>query len=233
MAWVEDPSNTDLTQLRARLRALRADPDGTGSATAALIAEADTHGRHRHVAEVGDAEALAGAARIHPEGFAVLTGSLPAAALAALIGMLGGARRPPAVSQVAALAAAPHPATLAGVRLSPAGRLGHGGRGPGLLLSREEAAMAPAVAARKGAIWDGRFRLVNDDDGTIGAWGCDAPRDRRMLPGVVLRTLPALRRHGRVVAGGADLWQGPSPLLVFSPKSWATGAGFCRLHPFS
>ncbi|MGH7156157.1 MAG: tRNA lysidine(34) synthetase TilS, partial [Acetobacteraceae bacterium] len=35
--WVNDPSNTDRAALRPRLRALRADRDGTGAATAALV----------------------------------------------------------------------------------------------------------------------------------------------------------------------------------------------------
>ena len=96
---------------------------------------------------------------------------------------------------VAALAAAPRPATLAGVRLLPAGRLG-----PGLLAVREPAAMAPPVPARPGAVWDGRFRLgdaaVVPPGATLGALGADAARLRRFssLPAAVLRTLPAIRR---------------------------------------
>ena len=79
---------------------------------------------------------------------------MPPAALGALIQAIGGASYAPAPDAVAALAARPRPATLGGVRLLPAGRLG-----PGLLVVREAAAMAPPTAAVPGAMWDGRYRL--------------------------------------------------------------------------
>ena len=76
-------------------------------------------------------------------------------ALRSLIGVIGGAAYNPTSSLVSELAAQMKPATLAGVRLLPAGRLGDG-----MLVVREEAAIGPAVAASPGAVWDGRFRLV-------------------------------------------------------------------------
>jgi tRNA(Ile)-lysidine synthase len=228
IAWVEDPSNADPSQQRARLRLARADPDGTGLATLALIQAAAARGAARLVREQADAEALARAVQVYPEGFAVLSDAVPASALAALLRMLGGACRPPAVARVAGLAAAPRASTMAGVRITPAGRLG-----PGWLLTREPAAMQPAIAARAGALWDGRFRVVNDADGTLGAWGDDAPRDRNGLPTAILRTLPAVRRAGRVVAGGSELWQGRAPLVRFAPRGWMTGAGFSGLPRYS
>ena len=133
----------------------------------------------------------------------MLTGRpLAPPAFAALLQALAGAPYPPADAiAVAALAAAPRPATLAGVRLLPAGRLG-----PGLLAVREPAAMAPPVPARSGAVWDGRFRLgdaaLAPPDATLGALGDDAARLRRLspLPSAVLRTLPAVRLGAALLA---------------------------------
>jgi tRNA(Ile)-lysidine synthase len=195
VAWVEDPSNVDTAALRPRLRLLRRDRDGEGAATAALVAAATAAGRSRAGQDRNVAANLAAQASLRPEGFAVLSGQpLEPPALAALVQALAGASFPPATRSVVALAAAPRPATLAGVRLLPAGRLG-----PGMLAVREPAAMAPPVSARPGAVWDGRFRLgdaaVVPPDAMLGALGDDAAALRRFspLPAAVLRTLPAIR----------------------------------------
>ena len=202
VAWIEDPSNADATALRPRLRLLRRDRDGDGAATAALVAAAAASGRRRAETDRSVAASLAEQAVLRPEGFAVLSGQpLAPPALAALLQMLAGAPFPPATRSVAALAAAPRPATLAGVRLLPAGRLG-----PGLLAVREPAAMAPPVPARPGAVWDGRFRLgeaaLVPPGATLGALGGDAARLRRFspLPSAVLRTLPAVRQGATLLA---------------------------------
>ena len=127
-------------------------------------------------------------------------------------------------------AAAPCAATLGGVRLLPAGRLG-----PGWLLAREAAAMAPPVAAAAGAVWDGRFRVLGDGDPTLtlGALGADAGRGARDgLPAAARATLPALRRDGRVVAVPHEAMAGPaapgsrSPRVMFDPPSPASAAPF-------
>jgi tRNA(Ile)-lysidine synthase len=202
VSWVEDPSNVDTAALRPRLRLLRHDRDGTGSATAALRAAASMSGRRRAGQDRSVAAALAESAAIRPEGFAVLSGQpLATPVFAALLQMIAGAPYPPAARSVGIVAPTPRPATLAGVRLLPAGRLG-----PGLLAVREAAAMAPAVLARPGAVWDGRFRLGNDaqvpPDTTLGALGDDASQLRRLsdLPSAILRTLPALRRGSTLLA---------------------------------
>ncbi|MEJ0017677.1 MAG: hypothetical protein WDN25_14140 [Acetobacteraceae bacterium] len=140
----------------------------------ALAAAARLSGRRRAALEREAAADLAEHAALRPEGFAVLSGRpmLPPS-LAALVQAIGGAAYPPATRSVAPLAAAPRPATLGGVRLMAAGRLG-----PGLLVVREAAAMAPPVAADAGIVWDGRFRLGADADvpagATLGALGDDA-----------------------------------------------------------
>jgi tRNA(Ile)-lysidine synthase len=198
--WIEDPSNRDTHATRVRLRLLAGDRDGDGAAR--ITHAAALAGAARQAAETQAADALGRTASIRPEGFAVVANrAMPPAALGALIQAIGGAPYPPAPDAVAALAARPAPATLGGVRLLPAGRLG-----PGLLLVREAAAMAPPVAARPGAVWDGRYRLARDTAPpagvTLGALGADAARlrDHSPLPAAVLRTLPALRSGAAVLA---------------------------------
>lgn len=191
--WVEDPSNANPQALRARLRQVRGPDDPVG--TAALCEAATSAGRDRAVREHLVASALARSVSLRPEGFALLSGTpLLPEALAAVIQAIGGASYAPRADGVANLASNPRPATLGGTRLLRAGRLG-----PGLLLIREEAAMAPPISARPGAIWDGRFRLADDaelpENAVLGALGADAARFRHRsnLPAAVLRTLPALR----------------------------------------
>ncbi len=232
LAWVEDPSNRDQRALRPRLRAALDDPDGTGRTIAALCEAARTAGLERAAREAATAALLAERAALYPEGFAVLSpGPIDRAALAALIQTIAGAAFPPPTSAVALLADAPRPATLAGVRLLPAGRLGDG-----VLLVREAAAMGPPVAARPGAVWDGRFRLQTDatppEDATIGALGGDAARLRRRssLPSAVLQTLPAVRRGNSLVAVPHLLYPDHATCaampVAFSPRRPAAGAPF-------
>ncbi len=228
LAWVEDPSNQDARAQRARLRRLRADPDGTGLATQALIAAAAARGQSRAETERVDAALLARAVSLSPLGHALWQGELSATALSSLLGLIGGRARPPSAARVRALAFAPRPATLAGVRILPAGRLGSG-----FLLVREGAAMQPPVAAVADAVWDGRFRLIRDPGPglTLGAWGQDAPRDRRTLPSAALRAQPALRRGDKVILAGEALFARPQPFVEIYGAHLMTGAGFCTLLP--
>jgi tRNA(Ile)-lysidine synthase len=230
--WVEDPSNHDTHATRVRLRMLAADRDGAGPAR---IAQAAAHaGAARQTTETHAADALGRTASVRPEGFAVITNrAIPPTALAALIQAIGGAPYPPAPNAVAALAARPAPATLGGVRLLPAGRLG-----PGLLLVREAEAMAPPVAAHAGAVWDGRYRLARDTTSpagvNLGALGDDAARlrDHSPLPAAVLRTLPALRSGPNLLAVPhlryPDAAVCASMRVLFAPPHPAAGAPF---HP--
>ena len=211
--WIEDPSNYDRRALRVRLRLMAGERDsgnrhqgkrdaGGGDGIALVAAAATVAGTARASAETQAAEVLGRLVSVRPEGFAVLAdGAMPPAALGALIQAVGGASYPPAPQAVAALAAKPAPATLGGTRLLPAGRLG-----PGLLLVREAAAMAPPIHAVRGAVWDGRYRLARGAappaGTTLGALGADASlfRRRSKLPAAVLRTLPALRSGATLLA---------------------------------
>jgi len=230
--WVEDPSNRDTHATRVRLRLLAGDRDGAGTARVAQAAA--LAGAARQTTETDAAHALGRTASIRPEGFAVITNrAIPPTALAALIQAIGGAPYPPAPDAVAALAARPAPATLGGVRLLPAGRLG-----PGLLLVREAAAMAPPVAARPGAVWDGRYRLARDTSppagATLGALGDDAVRlrDHSPLPAAVLRTFPTLRSGPELLAVPHLRYPNAavcaSMRVLFAPPHPAAGAPF---HP--
>jgi tRNA(Ile)-lysidine synthase len=236
--WVADPSNADAAALRPRLRLARRDRNGRGSATAALAATAAASARQRAQADAKAASCLAGRASLRPEGYCLLSDATPGfdpsidpRALAALLQAIGGAPFPPPTASVLSLAAAPRSATLGGVRLLPAGRLG-----PGLLVVREAAAMAPPVEAVPGAVWDGRFRLTAEarppSGATLGALGADAARLRKAsaLPAVVLQTLPAIRFGGTLLAVPHLLYPDarscdPVP-LVFSPPHPAAAAPF-------
>jgi tRNA(Ile)-lysidine synthase len=195
MAWVEDPSNADRRALRPRLRMLRLDRDGAGSATGALVAAAAASARGRAGRDWKIASELATRVVLRPEGFALLPPEgLTPRAMAAVIQLIAGAPFPPPTRSVAFLADALKPATLAGTRLLAAGRLDEG-----WLLTREPAAMAPPIPAVTRAVWDCRFRLLRHGSlpagATLGAVGDDASRLRHasLLPAAVLRTLPAIR----------------------------------------
>ncbi|MBN9561201.1 MAG: tRNA lysidine(34) synthetase TilS [Alphaproteobacteria bacterium] len=236
LEWIEDPSNADQRALRARLRRLRADRDGVGPATAALAAAATAAGVARRIGDEDVAAFLGASATLRPEGFAVLRpGPVPLPALGALIQAISGGQFPPRTASLAALARDPRPATLSGVRLLPAGRLG-----PGLLLVREATAIAPPIPAEtvrwNGTRWDGRFRLacgaVPPADLSLGALGEATASLRRVsrLPSAVLRTLPALRREETLFAvphlGYPDAQRCASVPLVFDPARPAACAPF-------
>ena len=205
MEWVEDPSNQSQRFERVRLRqqGVAAKPEGAEARAARDAAVADF---------------LAAHAQIRPEGFAVLdAASAPQAALGALIRMVGGTDYTPRQEALARLGAALRPATLGGVRILPAGRLG-----PGWLLAREPAACAGPVAALPGARWDGRFTLIAAPGPgmTLGALGVDTEQYRKIsdLPAIVLRGMAALRAPDGVVTF-------PAPVR-FAPLVPATS------HPF-
>jgi tRNA(Ile)-lysidine synthase len=110
------------------------------------------------------------------------------------------------------------------------------GLGDGILVAREEAAVAAPVAAYHGAMWDGRFRLVAPNgvpqDAMMGKLGDDASRFRKQsdLPSVVLRTLPAIR-SGETLACVPHLgyrWHENDDRMnvLFDPRLQIAGACF-------
>ncbi len=232
IGWSEDPSNRNPAAGRTRARRQLNDPDGALPATSALVRQARTYGRARIDEERRIARTLAARAQLFPEGYATLTpGPIDAASLAALIRMLGGAPYPPARASVLSLLAGGMRGTLGGVRLMEAGRLGDG-----TLLVREAAALQPAIPARHGCVWDGRFRLdmpvALPTWVTIGPLGADAARFRKAsrLASAVLVTLPALRDADGLVAvphiGYFKEWTNARLRLRLCPAFPAAGAGF-------
>ena len=223
LGWVEDPSNRNPTQQRARLRALRGDPAGDGLATRALVLSAAARGVARAAREAEIAAELAAKAAIYPHGFAHLQpGRISAEALAALVAMIAGASWPISPDRVRDLAEQPRPATIAGVQIVPAGRYG-----AGVLLVREAAAVQGAVPARHGMVWDGRFRLTGPvpEGCEVGAWAQEAPRTREIFLMIVARTLPVLRCNGRVIAKSPAMMDD----FVFTPRFCASPARFFPL----
>ncbi len=145
---------------------------------------------HPQDAEATTAADLAARAQLYPEGFAVLPpGPIRPESLAALLRSLSGRRFP--VGHLASLARSPRPATLAGVQVLPAGRLG-----PGWLLVREAAALErPGGGPARGGLGRPLPRGGSRPGSMVGAVGEAASglRHASHLPAAVLRTLPALR----------------------------------------
>jgi tRNA(Ile)-lysidine synthase len=231
--WVEDPTNRDLRYLRPALRVRLASPDAGGAAVRREVAALAQAGAARAALSREIQASLAGRATLRPEGFAMLApGAVPEAAMAALLQAIGGAAYPPSPSTVRRLAANPAPATLSGVRLLPAGRLG-----PGLLMVREAAACAEPAPAMPGGVWDARFRLFIDGgsalpDGTmVGAFGRSAAsglRERSALPAAVLAVLPSLWRGGVLLAVPHIGYStsGLAARFAFEPPQPVAGAAF-------
>ncbi|HET6609026.1 MAG TPA: tRNA lysidine(34) synthetase TilS [Rhodopila sp.] len=198
ITWVEDPSNRDMRALRPRLRR-----GLSGMSWDALLPAITEAGERRVREEIAVAACLADCVTLYPEGFALAGADrLLPGALSALITAVAGAPYPPDPDIVAGLAAHLTAATLHGVRIMPAGRLG-----PGWLIVREEACIQLSIRAGSESLWDERFVLRAGDaplpaDATIGKLGDDAARLRHLtrLPSVVLRTLPAIRFGKKLAA---------------------------------
>lgn len=203
LSWVDDPSNADPVFLRARLRTLRADPGGDAPSSLRAVEAAATRGRARADAEYRAADWLAEHATLHELGFAVLHRSdPPPEAMAALVRAVGGHRYAPSAAAIARWLRDPVATTFAGVAIGSAGRLG-----PGWLVTREVAAMAPPVAARPGAVWDGRFRLRHGVQ--AGATLGSADRVATPWPARIGRTLPCWHRSdgtAKLAHGGQVEW---------------------------
>ena len=220
VAWVEDPSNTDLRTERARARQALAQD---GALDAALKAQAGQAGLARMERDRADAAWLATHACFHPGGWVVLPPRLaPPRILSALIRVVGGHEYPPDRRRITLLATTPQPATLAGVAIMP-------WRDGQWLVVREEAAVAPRMPACAGCIWDQRFVLraaALPPGCEVGAAGPVAPWwprawGRPAWPARVLRTLPALWQGTRVVA---------VPHMGVCGQDWAAGMVFVN-HP--
>ena len=204
VGWVEDPSN----QLR-RFERVRIRQDQGGQPPRGQDERVE---RDQEVAVF-----LARHGAFYPEGYAVLAvDTLPDTVLSVLLRTISGRVYAPRREAVQRLAAGLRPATLGGVRIMAAGRLG-----AGWLLTREPSACAPPVQAIAYARWDERFMVLPPVDSgmTLGALGADASafKGYNRLPTIVLQGLPALRNaHGDVVF--------PAPVRFIPPMPMAQRA---------
>lgn len=200
--WVEDPSNRDPRQERARVRAVM-----TEAQAGLWAAEAIAHGAARADEDQASAAELAACCTLFPQGFVhIAAPQLSAASLRALLRMVGGAAFAPAPAAAARLAARLRPATLGGCRLMLAGRFGMG-----FLLLREAAAIAPSCPAGPGMLWDGRWRLEAPEE---------LPEAAEIRPGGGPAGLPAAVRAGmpRLMLGDQRL----AARFVFRPANPAS-----------
>jgi tRNA(Ile)-lysidine synthase len=244
--WIEDPSNRDATYARVRIRQAEARLGDIGLGAERLAATAARLGRARAALERVVGALLARAAMLHPAGFVRLDppALLEAAeetglrALAAVLTMVGGEAYPPRLDRLERL----HGELVQGL---PGGGRTLGGcrilmRRGAILICREPAAMAPAVAAPPGetVAWDNRFRLFLPPGASpglvLGALGGIAVPGTLVLPAAVRAGLPALADEKSVVCvpalgyvrgGVAARWL-RSTTLLFRPTRPLSGAGF-------
>jgi tRNA(Ile)-lysidine synthase len=221
VAPVRDPSNVDPRFARIRLRGALADAAGGGPSTAALAQAAAAFAARRARREAALAARLAGCARLHAEGgwleldlAALGEDALADLALGRLVRLVSGAAHAPPRAAVRALRQR-GAGTLAGAWLR------HG------RLLREPDACGQPVAAVRGAVWDGRFRLTGSGapGHVLAALALPPPALRGRLPDAVLRGLPAVFHDGSLVAVPSLLYpSGESCLrfgLVFAPLAGA------------
>jgi len=191
---VRDPSNDNPRFARIRLRLALGDPGGEGAGVRALAEAAEAFARRRARQEAALLARLATAAEICPEAYAWVDSkalgadALGIAALARIIGLIGGAAWPVRIEATAALMA--HGGgSLAGTWMRP----GAGGR---WLVVRDPGLIAPAQPLQPPFLWDGRFLVTGPcrPGWTCGALGAAAAdfRAGTSIPLPALRALPAL-----------------------------------------
>ncbi len=222
--WVEDPSNRDCRFARVALR--QQGPDTDSAFQRALTAGQERAGLDEMLARLA-----AQYIRFQPEGWAIVSGDLVAAAgdiggrlLGTLLRAVAGATYPPSPSAVTALwqrmkADRQTGATLAGCRLAPISG--------GWQLMREERHLQGAVPVPADGgvvVWDGRFHLhiqgiaqgqvqALDDALWQRATVLQPALKRSPLCAAIRRTCPVLTVAGEICA---------IPHLGFTNTDWPT-----------
>ncbi len=260
LSWIEDPTNRDPSQARARLRLLMPGLAREGLTPARLAAAAGHLGRARAALDLAVGRLLVRAVAVHPAGFARLeTDALVAApeevglrALARVLMTVGGAEYTPRMVRLQRLygriAAGPaRGATLGGCRIVPR---------RGQLLIVREAAAVPEVSVRPGERlrWDGRFEVAVDRRAGAGGGAPDLGALGGSLGGAL--GLGALGTAGwaevRAAAPGLRATPIPAPARLALPAlrdargllavphlgyeredSAGFGLKFCRFRPAS
>ncbi|MCA3286553.1 MAG: tRNA lysidine(34) synthetase TilS [Roseomonas sp.] len=232
LAPVRDPSNENPRFARIRLRLALGDPGGEGEGVRALAEAAQAFAHRRARQEAALLARLATAAEIHPEAYALLdpkalgTDAPGVAALARLIGLIGGAAWPVPIEATAALLARGG-GSLAGAWVRP----GAAGR---WLVARDPGLIAPAQPLQPPFLWDGRFMVTGP--GRPG-WSCAALgeaasgfRGLASIPLPALRALPALwdEKGKLAVLPGLFYAEGVEAAawrMVFAPQGGGLPAG--------
>jgi tRNA(Ile)-lysidine synthase len=191
---IRDPSNDNPRFARIRLRQALADPGGEGEGVRALAEAAEAFALRRARQEAALLDRLAAAAEIPPEAYAWVdpkalgSDAVGVAALARLLGLIGGAAWPVRLEAAAALLAR-NGGNLAGAWVRP----GAGGR---LLVTRDPGLIAPAQPLSPPFVWDGRFMVTGQ---ARPGWHCAALgaaavafRHQTKMPIAALRAVPAL-----------------------------------------
>lgn len=216
--WVADPSNEDESFSRIRVRQRLPDLEREGLTEVRLAATARRMARARRALEEATTDLLARAAAVYPEGYATASvkellavpEEVGLRALSRLLLCIGGGRYGPRLERLEGVyrwlgSGAGRARTLAGCKItrSAAGTM---------TVCREAAAAGERVPARRGALWDGRFRLATDapDGSALGGLGADGWAQIRALepecaekvglPADVRAALPALWRLEEVLA---------------------------------
>ncbi|KXV38457.1 tRNA lysidine(34) synthetase TilS [Gluconobacter albidus] len=195
LPWIEDPSNANRRFERVRWR-----QDLTPEQRLDAHALHLTARQERQNLEAELAENLASHAVWHPEGWVFLKrAGMNEETLSVLIRLVSGNAYRPA-KEAARLLLKKGCGTLSGVRVQPAGRFGEG-----VILVREERALGAPVAARKGCVWDGRWRFLTQEvqEGSVIGPLQDAVHGldlRRLgLPYAAARCLPGVWYEGRLI----------------------------------
>jgi tRNA(Ile)-lysidine synthase len=208
IAWHEDPTNDDARFARSRARRALAALAPLGAGVPALARAAANLAQARAALDAAAAEAAgriaaetAGALVIDRAGLMALPAELRRRLIVAGLRWIAGLAHPPradAIDRFLAAAAAGRGATLAGVRLVPAG--------PALQLLREPRAVA-GLRLPADATWDGRWRLAGPHRpglevaalGGPGLAACPGWRDCG-APRAALLVTPAVWEGTRLVA---------------------------------
>ncbi len=252
--WVEDPSNGNPSFARVRLRRMMPALAEEGMSAPRLAQTARRLARARAALEQATAAAAARWVMPHAAGYVMadpavfrqVPEEIGLRLLARLVQAVAGGEYSPRAERVEAMydrlcRGLDAAATLGGCRLAPwRGRL---------LVTREVARMAPAVALSPGrkAMWDGRFRLCVGPGarpglrlGALGAQGWNRlaaarPAGLRLpdMPAAARSTLPAvydqqglcevphLGYNREAVSGSALQW------IVAAPSVPVTASGRC------
>jgi tRNA(Ile)-lysidine synthase len=245
--WIDDPSNDDPAHARIRMRKLLPALAAEGLGAARLAATAAHLGRARAAIDDAVADLLAEAAAIFPAGYLRLDPVVLRAApievslraLAHCLMVVGGGEYAPRLDRLERLHGKVQADTLGG-GATLAGCLVIPRRGA-LLICREPA-MATEELVIATTLWDGRFRITLESDGSgrrtarlvvrrlgVEGWAAIAARDpglrRHPIPPAVRPSLPALWGARGVLA---------VPHLDAAPsdRHMTISAVFCPPEPF-